>query len=126
MHPLPKNLFNSPNSQEHFWKKKEPTSAEHFMYRLLVKKGVVAAFSNVEITLRIYLVLMLTNCTAERSFSKMKMIKNRLRTFMTDDDRLNNLAIMSIEHDILRQLDFSALVNDFARRKSRNVPLSAL
>jgi hypothetical protein len=100
-------------------------SREHFMYRLLVEKGVVAAFPNVEITLRIYLVLMLTNCTAERSFSKMKMIKNRLRTSMTDD-RLNNLAIMSIEHDILRQLDFSALVSDFARRKSRKVPLSAL
>ncbi len=110
MHP-------SPNSQEHFWKKKEPT-------RLLVEKGVVAAFPNVEITLRIYLVLMLINCTAERSFSKMKMIKNRPRTSMTDD-RLNNLAITSIEHDILRQLDFSALVTDFARRKSRKVPLSA-
>jgi len=47
---------------------------------------------------------LVTNCSAERSFSKLKIIENRLRTSMTQE-RLVNLAIMSIESDILREID---------------------
>jgi len=36
-------------------------------------------FPNVAIALRMYLVLMVTNCSAERSFSKLKLIESRLR-----------------------------------------------
>ena len=43
---------------------------------------------------------MVTNCSAERSFSKLKQIENRLWTSNTQG-RLVNLAIMSIESDIL-------------------------
>ena len=46
---------------------------------------------------------MVTNCSTERSFSKLKLIENRLRTPMTQG-RLVNLAIMSIESDILREI----------------------
>ena len=70
-------------------------------------------FPNVAIALRMYLVLMVTNCNAERSFSKLKLIENRLRTSMTQE-RLVNLAIISIESDILREIDFTAIITDFA------------
>ena len=63
-------------------------------------------FPNVAIALRMYLVLMVTNCSAERSFTKLKLIESRLRTSMTQG-RLVNLAIMSIESDILREIDFA-------------------
>ena len=33
-----------------------------------------------------------------------------------------NLAIMSIESDILCEIDFTAFINDFAVAKSRKVP----
>ena len=56
---------------------------------------------------------MVTNCSAERSFSKLKLIENRLRTSMTQG-RLVNLAIMSSESDILREIDFTAIISDFA------------
>ena len=49
-----------------------------------------------------------TYCSAERSFSKLELIENRLRTSMTQG-RLVNLAIMSIEWDILREIDFKLL-----------------
>jgi len=94
---------------------------EHFLYKLLLEKKVVDTFPNVEILLRMYLVLMVTNCSGERSFSKMKFIKNRLRTTMSHD-RLSHLALMSIEYDIVRELNFNQLVQDFARMKSRKVP----
>ena len=38
-------------------------SHEQFMYRLTLDKGVKSSFPNVEIMLRMYLVLMVTNCT---------------------------------------------------------------
>ena len=60
-------------------------------------------FPNVVIALRMYLVLMVTNCSAECSFSKLKLIENCLRTSMTQE-RLVNLAIMSTESDILREI----------------------
>ena len=63
---------------------------------------------------------MTTNCTSERSFSKLKLIKNRLRASMLQD-RLNSLSIMSIESDLLRKISYSAIINEFAERKARKV-----
>jgi hypothetical protein len=40
------------------------------------------------------------------------------------DDRLNMLCLMSIEFDILRDIDFHDIVVDFARRKARKVNLA--
>ena len=79
-----------------------------------------STFPNVEIALRMYLVLMVTNCSSERSFSKMKLIKNRLRASMRNE-RLSNLALLSIESDVLRQIDFDDVINDFAALKARKV-----
>ena len=56
-----------------------------------------------------YSILIVTNCSGERSFSKLKYIENRLRT------------TMSIEYDILRETDFDDLITDFAQRKGSTV-----
>ena len=66
--------------------------------------------------------IMVTNCSGERSFSKLKFIKNRLRTTMTNE-RLSHLTLMSIEYDILRQIDFTKLIKDFAKAQCRKVYL---
>jgi hypothetical protein len=97
-------------------------SKENLMYRLIFDKQVQGSFPNVEIVLRMYLVLMISNCTAERSFSKMKLIKNRLRT-STCSERLSHLALMSIESDILREINFEDLVTTFAQIKARKASL---
>ncbi|KAJ8957584.1 hypothetical protein NQ318_020625 [Aromia moschata] len=89
-------------------------------YRILVDNNFGAAFPNIEITLRMYLVLMVANCTGERSFSKMNIIKNRLRTTMTQK-RLAYLSVLSIESDLLREMDFEEIINDLASKKARKV-----
>jgi len=48
-------------------------STEQFLYKLIIDKGVHDTVPNVVIVLRMYLVLMVTNCSAERSFSKLKL-----------------------------------------------------
>jgi len=93
---------------------------------LINKKRVQESFPNVEIAIRMYLVLMISNsrsyCIAERSFSNMKLIRNRLRTSMCNG-RLSHLVLMSIESDILREINLKDLVTEFAKKKLRKVSL---
>ena len=56
--------------------------------------------------------------TAERSFSKLKLIQTYLRNIM-QDDRLSGLAVLSIENAEARKLDVSKIIDDFACRKAR-------
>ena len=81
-------------------------------------------FPNVCIALRIFLTIPATVASAERSFSKLKMIKkNYFRTTMLQD-RLVGLARLSIEHDLARTISFDTVISNFSRRKSRKVLLS--
>ena len=79
-------------------------------------------FPNVEIMLHIYLSMMVSNCSGERTFSKMGIIKSVLRSTM-GQQRLNMLSSMSIERDVLRAIDFDDVVDDFARMKARKASL---
>ena len=71
-----------------------------------------------EIVLKIYLTLMVTNCSGERSFSKLKRIKNEIRATMKQA-RLNYLSLMSIEHELLREMNMSRIIDAFSVAKSR-------
>ena len=70
-------------------------SLELRMYRLLLENNLETVFPNTVIALRIYLSPMISNCSGERSFSKLKLIKNQLRSCMTQK-RLNSLILLSI------------------------------
>jgi hypothetical protein len=96
------------------------SSLEQFMYKLIIDKDVKATFPNTEVALKIFLTMMVTNCTGERSFSKMKLIKNKLRTTM-GQARLCHLTLMSMESDILKSLDFEDTIHSFASRNARKV-----
>ncbi|KAF7646201.1 hypothetical protein LDENG_00191670, partial [Lucifuga dentata] len=85
-----------------------------------VTKNLHDIFPNVDIAFRLYLTLPVTNASGERSFSKFRLVKNRLRSTM-GQERLNHLTLMSIESDLVQKLDFSDLIKDFAAKKSRKV-----
>jgi hypothetical protein len=61
-----------------------------------------------------------TVASAERSFSKLKLIKNHLRSTMSYK-RLTGLLILSIEAELAQELNLENLVQDFATRKARKV-----
>ncbi len=88
------------------------------LLQLLRRKNLQSVFPNVDIALRIFLTLPVTNASGERSFSKLSLVKNCLRSSMLQE-RLNHLTLMSLESDILRSLDFSDIIKDFSFRKSR-------
>ena len=77
-------------------------------------------YPNLNIILRMFLTVPVTVASGERSFSKLKIIKNYLRSSMAQD-RLTGLALISVEHDVGRTLDYSELIKEFAAQKARKV-----
>ncbi|XP_073129369.1 uncharacterized protein [Henckelia pumila] len=83
-------------------------------------KNLHHGFPNAWIAYRILLTIPVTVASAERSFFKLKLIKNYLQSTMSQD-RLNGLAILSIEKKMVANLDYDDLVNNFAQQKARRV-----
>jgi len=48
----------------------------------------------------------------------MAFIKNKLRSTMTDE-RLSALELLSVESDVLDQISFSSIIEEFSNAKSR-------
>ncbi|CAL9216899.1 unnamed protein product [Arabidopsis halleri] len=71
------------------------------------------SFPYTTIALRILLTIPITVASAERSFSKLMLLKSHLRASMSQD-RLNGLALMAIENNFLEELDCETLIDDFA------------
>ena len=88
------------------------------MLQVMSRYDMQSAFPNVNIALRIYVTLPVSNCTGERSFSHLKRIKNYLRSTMLQE-RLSALAILNIENELVKNIDFGQLVEAFATAKSR-------
>lgn len=86
----------------------------------ILKNNLVETFPNITVALRILLTLPVSVASGERSFSKLELIKNYLRSSM-GQERLNNLAIISIENEIVTSLDIGDLIHDFAYLKARQV-----
>ncbi|XP_012847861.1 PREDICTED: zinc finger MYM-type protein 1-like [Erythranthe guttata] len=77
-------------------------------------------FPNTWIACRILLTIPVTVASAERTFSKLKLIKSYLRSTMSQE-RLNGLAMLSIEKDMVRKIDYSSVISDFASKNARRV-----
>lgn len=78
------------------------------------------AYPNIEIALRIYLTMPVSVASCERSFSKLKLIKNYLRSRI-GQGRLSSLAILSIEYQTTEILNFDEVIKEFASLKARKV-----
>jgi hypothetical protein len=63
-----------------------------------------------------------TVASCERSFSKLKIIKNYLRLSIAQD-RLSNLRILSIEYEIVKTINLHDVINEFSSVKARHFSL---
>lgn len=68
--------------------------------------------------MKIALTLPITLCSAERVFSKLKIVKLRLRSTMNQ-----NLILMLVEVDLLENLDLNTLVQKFTDCAPRRMNL---
>ncbi|XP_068115177.1 uncharacterized protein [Hyperolius riggenbachi] len=84
----------------------------------LQEKQLNETHPNMWIALRIAATSLVTGASADRSYSKLKLMKNYLKSTMSQD-RLNGLAMMSINRDVSRTISYDDVINDFAAKKTR-------
>ena len=79
-------------------------------------------FPNLRISLQILLTIAVSIASCERSFNKLKIILSYLRASM-GQDRLSNLALLSVERETLNTINFDNVIDQFASVKARKINL---
>ena len=79
-------------------------------------------FPNLRIALQILLTIAVSIASCERSFSKLKLILTYLRASM-GQDRLSDLALLSVEKETVDKIDFDTVIDQFALTKARKIDL---
>jgi hypothetical protein len=79
-------------------------------------------FPNATIAYRVLLTIPVTIASAERSFSKLKLLKTYLRSTMTEE-RLNDLAIIALEGEMLEKIDYENIIEDFISKNTKRMML---
>nr|GFB33948.1 zinc finger MYM-type protein 1-like [Tanacetum cinerariifolium] len=72
--------------------------------------------------IRLILTLPVSTATSERAFSKMKLVKTRLRRTMSDGF-LKSSLILSVEREIVRTLCTNNIIDDFYSKTQRRVQM---
>ena len=86
---------------------------------LMLESHVSSSFPQVYKALFLYTTIPVTVATAERSFSKLKLIKIYLRSTMAQG-RLLDVSILSLENEDARSIDKRKLIVIFARMNARS------
>ncbi|XP_047132412.1 uncharacterized protein LOC124811151 [Hydra vulgaris] len=86
-------------------------------------KGLYSIFQQVCVSLRIFLTLPVSTSEGERSFSKLAIIKDYLRSTM-GQERLCYLMILSIESDLAINVNYEEVISSFVAKKARKMCLS--
>lgn len=99
------------------------SSVKELANLLIIENAALSSsFQEVCTALILFLTIPVTIATAERSFSKLKIIKTYLRSTM-GQERLSNLSILSIEYEMANRLrnNLDEIIYKFADSKVRRV-----
>ncbi|XP_075059921.1 zinc finger MYM-type protein 1-like [Mixophyes fleayi] len=98
------------------------TATPQDILNIITKLRLRPAYPYINIALRIFLCMPVTMASCERSFSKLKLVKNYLRSSI-GQQRPSNLAILYIEHELISSMNFDTMIEEFASVKARKMPL---
>ena len=73
----------------------------------------LSGFTSLHYIYKVLVTLPVTSCSVERAMSRVRIVKNRLRSTMLDD-WLSSLLCLASEKDILLNLELNDIVNRFA------------
>lgn len=99
-----------------FFCKEENVSGPNDMYSLISKFDLKSTFPNIEIILRIFLTVPISNASGERSFSVLKRFKNYLRNSLSQE-HLSEFSILNIENEELNSIDYDSIIHKFVSEK---------
>ena len=77
--------------------------------------GLSSIMSEVRKVMELILVLPATTASAERSFSRMKLIKTPLRSRMSQE-RLNHFMLIGLNADLVDEIDSTKIAKEFVDR----------
>jgi len=80
--------------------------------------NLIELYPYVDIALRMLLCTPSSNCSAERSFSALKRVKNYLRSTI-GMERLNSLGMLNIESKLTNELQYDDIIDEFANQQAR-------
>ena len=95
-----------------------PKSLEEILKKLTGYSSHVCP--NLATAILILLTLSSSVVSCERSFSKLKLVKNYLRSTMAQE-RLSSLALMSVESTVLDATNMNDIISSFAAKKGRKI-----
>lgn len=84
----------------------------------IIENDISSLFSEIFTACIIFLSLPVSVASAERSFSKLKLIKNYLRNSISQE-RLTNISILNIERARTDELNIDHIIDTFANQKAR-------
>lgn len=106
----PTNENDEEHEQEHTTCKSNKVNTA-FILQLLSKFNLTSAFPNLYLTYKALYTIPVTSAAAERTFSKVKIIKSRLRSTMSQL-RLESLLLLNCETDI--NIDLNQAISELA------------
>ncbi|XP_053158016.1 uncharacterized protein LOC128347425 isoform X2 [Hemicordylus capensis] len=92
------------------------------LLEFIVQYGDESIFPNLRIAMQIMLTIAVSITSCERPFSKLKRILSYLKPTM-GQDRLCDLALLSVEREETEKTDFDHIIDQFASVKGRKVQL---
>lgn len=84
----------------------------------IIDMDLSTSFPDVLAACLIFLTIPVTVASAERSFSKLKLIKNYLRNSI-GQERLSGISILNIERRRTSEIDIEKIIDNFAHAKAR-------
>jgi hypothetical protein len=89
------------------------SDAQHVLQEIVPE--VRALFPAVEQLVKLMLIIPVSSCTAERSFSSLRRLKTWMRSTMSQQ-RLNAVSLCNVHRDILDNLDINQLACFFSQQ----------
>lgn len=85
------------------------------LFKLFCVSQLKTLFPNLNTLLHIAVTLLVSSCSVERYFSKLKLVKTKLRTTMKEE-RLESLLKITCEQDCVPNIE--NVINNFANKSS--------
>jgi hypothetical protein len=82
----------------------------------------MGCFPNALVAYTFLLTIPVTVTSAERSFSKLKLLKSYTRSTMKQE-RLNGLATIALENDVLEKIKYEDIIEDLISKNTRRMLL---